>query len=402
MRILQICNRVPYPPADGGAIAMLNLAEALHEVGAQVEILALNTSKHYVAPARIPDFLKEKFKLESFFIDNRLKKWSAFKHLFGKKSYHISRFFHGDFAQIIAKKVKNGNYDTVILEGLSMMIYAKTIRQHSSVKIIYRSHNIEHKIWEELAGGEKHKIKAWYLKSLSKKLKAFELSHLNASDGILAITAEDLKCYRSLNCKAALLYLPLGLNSKNYKISQAPALDQSFFHIGSMDWQPNIRSVEWLINEVWPAVFHQFPGASLHLAGRNMPPHFLALKIPGIFVHGQVAEQQQFINKYKYMLVPVMQASGVRVKIIEGLALQKTIISTTKGAQGITITNPKEILIADGVKQWQQAMRMCLENPQLAQEVAIKGNEFYNKNYTTEAIGTSLINFIKKLEPTPL
>src|SRR5215467_11561534 len=99
MKILQLCIRVPYPPADGGTIAMHSLGQSLIRQGAEVKILAMNTSRHYVKPDSLPDSYKTKTKIEAVDMDTRLKPWAAFKNLFTDESYNIKRFDHPAFHQ---------------------------------------------------------------------------------------------------------------------------------------------------------------------------------------------------------------------------------------------------------------------------------------------------------------
>lgn len=94
MRILQLCNRVPWPARDGGAIAMLNTTRAFHQLGQQVYLMCLNTKKHQVEEAALPDIFRELGGFEAVNIDTDVKPWPALRNLlFSSESYHISRFF---------------------------------------------------------------------------------------------------------------------------------------------------------------------------------------------------------------------------------------------------------------------------------------------------------------------
>ena len=92
MRILQITNRIPYPPKDGGAICTYNLTKSYSENGCEVTLLAMNTSKHYINLNKIPQDFHNCAKLIAVNVDNRVKILDALINLFKKKSYHIQRF----------------------------------------------------------------------------------------------------------------------------------------------------------------------------------------------------------------------------------------------------------------------------------------------------------------------
>ena len=94
MRILQICNRVPYPPNDGGAIAMLNMTKAFHELGHDLYLLCINTHKHHVNLVGLPDLFKNLAFFKAIDANTDITPLGAlFNLFFTRKSYHISRFY---------------------------------------------------------------------------------------------------------------------------------------------------------------------------------------------------------------------------------------------------------------------------------------------------------------------
>ncbi|HRD37448.1 MAG TPA: glycosyltransferase family 4 protein, partial [Bacteroidia bacterium] len=81
--------------------------------------------------------------------------------------------------------------------------------------------------------------------------------------------------------------------------------------------------------------------------GRDMPEKFRKLNLPNVMVIEKVADSKTFYNEHEIMLVPLLSGSGLRIKIIEGMAYGKPIVSTAIGAEGIKYTHGKNILIAN-------------------------------------------------------
>ena len=129
----------------------------------------------------------------------------------------------------------------------------------------------------------------------------------------------------------------------NYMPSDIPEL----FHIGSMNWLPNIEGIEWFIENVWPLIIEQYPSITFTIAGRNIPNQFYAKNIKNFKVEGEVPDAKQFMLSKDIMIVPLLSGSGIRIKIIEGMALGKTIITTSIGAEGLDINDGVNILIAN-------------------------------------------------------
>ncbi|MBA3286148.1 MAG: glycosyltransferase family 4 protein, partial [Nitrosopumilus sp.] len=330
MKILQICLRVPYPPQDGGNIAMYNLAKGLHDTGNDLHILAINTPKHFVE--EIPAELKEIATVDTYFINTKVKLSDAFINLFSTSSYNISRFYSVGFNNELKKILRKEKFDIIQLESLFVTPYLETLKNFSDAPVVLRAHNIEHFIWQKMAANETNILKKLYLNYLCKKLKNYELDTINKMDAIVAITDEDKKIFTRENYHIPVHVAAVGLDPEQYKINVS-ANEFSLFHLGSMDWLPNIEGVNWLLQKVFPLIEKE--NIKLYLAGRMMPENLLNLNKKNIIVEGLIENSRTYMAQKTIMLVPLLSGGGMRVKIIEGMALGKTIISTSKGAEGI-------------------------------------------------------------------
>ena len=115
MKILQLCPRLPYPPVDGGTIAMYNLSNSLVDNGAEVKVLAFNTSKHFTAEKDIDVAYASTHRLETVYLDNKIKIKNAFLNLLTNESYHITRFRSVEFSKKLKVILQNGKFDIVQL-----------------------------------------------------------------------------------------------------------------------------------------------------------------------------------------------------------------------------------------------------------------------------------------------
>jgi len=127
--------------------------------------------------------------------------------------------------------------------------------------------------------------------------------------------------------------------------------------IGSLNWLPNLEGVDWLLREVWPLAHAELPGLELHIAGSGAPEGLLKPRTDNVFFHGFVDSAPAFMQRYELMLVPLLSGGGMRVKIIEGLALGKVILSTALGAEGIAARDGENLLLRDTPTAWLGALR---------------------------------------------
>ncbi len=394
MKILILANKPPYPPTEGGPIAMDMIIQGLISDGHQVKVLAFNTSKTLLDPGCLPPDYLENTQIEFIPVDLSIKPFNAFLNLFTSRSYHVERFISRAFDEKLKEVLSAETYDVVQFEMIYMAPYLKTVRKFSKAKTVLRAHNIEHLIWERVAQTSSNMLKRIYLHHLVRTLKKYELSILDKFDGIAAITEKDASFFRRW-CKVPVEAIPFGIDPGNFPIIREEPEFPSLFSIGSMDWLPNAEGVRWFLDKAWPLIHEKFPELKYYIAGRHMPQWITCCGRPNVMVVGEVKNAKAFMGSKSVMIVPLFSGSGIRIKIIEGLATGKTIISTTIGAEGIHITRGENILIADSPEEFLQAVTSCM-NPDFCKTLGKHARELIEKEYQRKEIIGKLIAFYKK------
>jgi glycosyltransferase involved in cell wall biosynthesis len=185
----------------------------------------------------------------------------------------------------------------------------------------------------------------------------------------------------------------LGINLSSYPI-QNHKIDEnnlSFFHLGSMNWHPNVEGISWFLENVWEKVAAQYPQIRLALAGKGNQALFGDINMKNVQVFDFVENAQQFMNEYDVMIAPLFSGSGMRIKIMEGMALGKPVITTTIGAEGIEITDRENILIADTPEEMAQIIAFCTNHPNQCEEVGKNARKLIENNYAQERITRDLV-----------
>ena len=397
MRILQLTPKPPLPALDGGALAMNSVTEGLLQSGHEVRILCIETRKHPFMPEKIPGKYKQETRIEAVPVNTDVALFSAFTNLFSSSSYNVDRFYSENFARRLTEILREENFDIVQIESLYMMPYFDTIRKVSEAKIILRAHNVESKLWERRTALEKNPLKKKWFRHLTKNLAAFEKLAFEKADGIVPITPEDEKTIREMMAvKKPMLVLPFAMKLPE-KNPGDPAKPFTVFHIGAMDWSPNTEGVQWLVKKVWPMVIEKIPAAELHLAGRNLVADDLNYSGKNIFVHGEVENAYAFMNEYAVMTAPLLTGGGMRVKLVEGMALGKAIVTTTIGAEGTAAEDEKQLMIKDSPGEFAAAVCQLLNNPIFARGLGDRAKEFAKTNFEAEEASKKLTDFYSSL-----
>lgn len=392
MRVLQICKKFPFPLKDGESIAVTYLAKAMHELGADVTLLSMNTTKHHYDTSKLPEDLNHYSAVYFSEIDNRINPVSAFLNLFSSESFHISRYISTSFEKLLIQILQNQQFDIIQLETLYLAPYISTIRKYSNAQICMRAHNVEFEIWQRISANEKNPIKKWYLTYLTKKLKNYEISQLGNYDLLAPITERDATIFKSLGYQGKIQVTPIGIDKRDYI-----ADDTSYNHeisigfIGSLDWLPNLEGLHFFLNEIWPIAHKRFPSLKFHVAGRNTPESLLQKKIPGVIFEGEVPDAKAFINKHTLFLVPILSGSGMRAKILEAMALGKTVLTTTIGLEGNHAQHKEHVLVADTKEEFLKLLEYCYSNPESLRQIGKKAQIFIADNYDNLTLARRLL-----------
>ncbi len=398
MNILILCNKSPYPPKEGGPIAMNAVIEGLIRVGHRVKVLTVNTNKYFVKMDDIPRDYRQRTRIEAVYIDLSIKPLEAFLNLFTRNSFHVQRFITKEFEQKLIEILEQEKFDIIQLEMLYLAPYVKTIRRYSNARIVLRAHNIEHRIWERITDNCKNPVKRLYLGHIYRTLKRYELRSLGQFDGVVAITRNDAAYFRQTGTTTPVIDIPFGIHLEDYpEINACDHAIPSLFHIGAMNWYPNMEGIRWFLDHVWPLIHREFPDLKFTLAGRNIPGWMYNLRIPNLEVVGEVEDAMAFIRSKCIMVVPLFSGSGIRIKIVEGMTAARTIISTPVGAEGIHCENGKNILLASTPEEFAGAVRTCMRDPEKCQSIGRNARLLIEEEHNNEVLMEKLSGFYRSL-----
>lgn len=396
MRVLQISNKAPYPPNDGSSIAIYNMGVGFIANEVDLHVLTINTKKHFKPDDDIPYDYKTKSHYQSVYENTDVSAVGALLNLFSSDSYFVSRFYFKDFENKLIEKLKSNTFDIIQLEGLFVATYINVIKKHSKAKIVLRAHNIEYLIWERHLKNEKSAFKKWYLGLQTKRLKNFELKVLNDLDAIVTITDFDKTVFEKEGFKKPIYTCITGVDVNDYKKKKSEIKKpKTIFHFASMDWMPNVEAAEWFLSNCWKSILKQVPDAKFVMAGRNMPPHLKKLNEANVLVVEDVPDSRTFYNEHDIMLVPLASGSGLRIKLIEGMAYGKAIVSTSVGAEGINYTNGKNLIIADLPKDFIKAVVDLLKDETKRNELEKGAQAFAEQEFDNGKVVSGLVNFYK-------
>jgi polysaccharide biosynthesis protein PslH len=382
MKVLVLSHKPPYPIVDGGCLAMSRFVIDLNGIKQieKIDYLTFSTHKHSFISSAYDQLNTGKVSFQGIPIDTKIKLIPAFASLLKQKSYHTKRFFHSHVAEILLAKLNSTNYDVVIFESLFAAIYTPIIRTAFKGKICYRSHNLEFRIWSDLAQNEKNPLKAWYIKQLAKTLKMEELTTWNQVDLILPISKNDAE-FMKQTTQTKVHYLPSSMPDNKREINRTI---QRVCFLGSFDWEPNLEAIKWFIDVILPVISLEFPQIEFHIAGSKSTEIPFEYRKASVVIHGFVEDPLQFMAENGIFVAGLQSGSGIKMKILEAMSIGAPCVLTTKAAEGLRIDSI--IPVHNNTESFISDIRELLKNEDQRNVRGTLGKQFIQENFSSELV----------------
>lgn len=257
------------------------------------------------------------------------------------------------------------------------------------VKIIFDCHNIEFQSFEDSLG----------LFSLSKKLmgkflvphlKYLEIEATRYADLIFACSESDAAFFRNYNPMTHVI--PNGVDCSEFRPDQK---DQNgnlnLIFMGAVQYPPNGDAMKFYLDSIHPKVKQQTPNIKLLAIGTGREwLNGLAVNDESVEPLGFVDDVRPYLQKATIGICPIRYGSGTRIKIMTYMAAGLPVVSTSKGAEGVTYVNGRDIIITDDPKEFAEAILRLLHNKAYRDEIARNGWKFISEHYDWNVIGKKL------------
>jgi glycosyltransferase involved in cell wall biosynthesis len=291
-------------------------------------------------------------------------------------------------------------FDIIHIESLYMSPYIPLIRKHSKAKILMRLHNIEHQIWERMADNERNPIMKLAYRVNAHQLKRVERKILHEVDGYMSISEPDYQYFHETAPEVPGIVIPFGIDLDNYDMEDDDYIatdNPALFHLGSMNWSPNVEGIEWFLDEVWPEILTAHPNLTFALAGHDIPDRLRNRHDKNVTVVGAVPNANEFMMDYDIMIVPLLSGSGIRIKIVEAMALGRVVITTTIGAEGLDVQDGKHLFIANTPEEFVAVINKCVFMPDLCTIISENAQHYISVNHNNAVIAQKIEDFYKKI-----
>ena len=392
MNILFVVPRIPYPLNTGAKIRTFNLIKQAQNNTNKIIVLSFvynEGDKIYVK------------KIENMGIDvitvngdDKFNFFTVIKAFLKGLPVNIAKYNSKKMAYILKRIIVEKKVDIVHFDHIHLGQYVDCC---NGVSTVIDEHNIESSIIKRMWGTKKNFFKKAIFKNQYKRMLTLEEKKCLKASLVLTVSREDkLNLLKICGDEVETEVIPNGVDTEYFRLQSHKATkieeEDAIVFVGSMDWLPNSDGIKFFCSDILPVIWKKNPSVKFYIVGKNPPLWMQKLENneKRIVVTGVVRDVRPYLLRAKVFTVPLRFGGGTRLKILEALAMEKAIVSTTLGAEGLEIENNKHLLIENDPFEFAKRVDELMRNALLRQRLAAKGREFVVNKYDWNIIGKKL------------
>jgi glycosyltransferase involved in cell wall biosynthesis len=374
-----------HPTTKGGQIRTLEMLRHLHRWH-EIHYVAIENPAQPEGPARAHEYSHKAYPF-SYRVPS--KSSPAFyaelvRGLFSSTPVAVERFNPPGMRDFLGNLIRKERFDCAVVDHLAPTGYFPDL-SHA----IFFQHNVETVIWRRHVEHAPDPLRRAYFRLQADRMYHYERGVSRASGHIVAVSQTDADEMRRLFDVTRVTEIPTGVNIDYFlPPAPSPAAATDLVFVGSMDWLPNVDGVVFFVREVLPLIRKRRPQATLAIVGRTPPPKIVELAAgdPQIQVTGTVPDIRPYLWNSAVSIVPLRIGGGTRLKIYEAMAAQIPVVSTTIGAEGLSVNPPHDIRLGVSPQDFASHCIELLASSELRARQSRAAWEMVDANFSWEHV----------------
>jgi len=231
----------------------------------------------------------------------------------------------------------------------------------------------------------------------ARRFLRFDRAHLPVYDLLITMSDEEAAVLRHTVPGTPCEAIPNGVDTSALAPAPPPDGPPTLLYTGTLDYAPNAEGLRWLLREVWPRVVSRAPAARLLVVGRNPPEDARRLAGDEVTFTGRVEEIAPCFARATAVLVPLLSGGGTKLKLLDGLASGRPVVSTPTGVEGIAVEDGRHVLVASGAEAFSDAVVRVLADAALQERLGAAGRALAEQRYDWDVLATCLEDLLRPL-----
>lgn len=387
MRILWLKTELLHPVDKGGKIRTYNMLKELKRAHL-ITYIALDEDQspgesHELASEYCHQLISVRHRTRPKFSAGFYGELAT--NLISPLPYFMKKYESPGMRREIESQVNRKEFDVLVCDFLQPSV---NVPEKLPIATVLFQHNVEAMIWKRHYEVQQNPVKKSYLYNQWRKTRSYEAAACRRFDLTVAVSPEDRGRMQREYGLEHVADIPTGVDTDYFRPqsntqSHTASEPHSLVFTGSMDWLPNEDAIQYFVKEIMPLVRQTVPDLTLTVVGRQ-PYHSLielSRRDPGVIVTGRVDDVRPYIERATAYIVPIRIGGGTRLKIYEAMAMEKPVISTTIGAEGLPVRDGSELLLADTPEAFASTIVRVLKDKDLARRLGTSASTVIRERF---------------------
>jgi polysaccharide biosynthesis protein PslH len=296
----------------------------------------------------------------------------------GTRPFVLSEYHSRDMASALERMVREEKIDVIHAHCLHVGQY---VEHRGRAAFVYDAHNLEHILWARFARVQKPLMRAFARNQIPKFVKWERHVGLH-SEKVVMLSDDDRTEFLKVVPESDVATIPNGADVEFFQPRpDVPIEENSIIYFAHFGWPPQDDAALYLHNDILPLVRRQIPSARLYLVGRNPPPPIQRLAGNGVTVTGMVPDIREYIQRAAVVALPLRIGSGQKHRVFQSLAMEKPVVTTSVGAEGIALEHDVNALLSDDPARIAEYIVELLRDPERGRRIGRAGRELVLSRY---------------------
>ena len=389
MRVLFVLISLPFPPNIGQRVRNYSLLRALRMEGHEVTLLAFGDGKELTsARCGLAGLCADLDVIQESSSAGRTGYLGRLRALPSRLPYGAWRMRSDTMRAAVSNRLANQSFDLVLCDDVYQI---ENLPVPCPVQIALNKHTIVSEEVRRFLKHQRNPVVSAYGWIEYRRVQRLEMQACGKVAAVWACSERDRQILGCENLSASSAVVPNVIDADDYQPSDTDD-GRTVVYVGAMDWLPNRDAVAFFVSEVMPELRRLVPDFNFVVAGREPPPDFRRRfeQVSNLKFTGTLPDLRPMVAQAAVCAVPLRIGSGTRLKILEAGAMAKAVVSTTIGAEGLSLTDGKEIIIADEPRTMARAIAGLLGDRNRRLEIGRAARRHVTAEYGIPALRRAL------------
>ena len=389
--MLVIAARLPFPPRWGFATRVYHLTR---QIAARHNVTLLTYAGS--ADAENVERLRQEFAVEVVTRDHpsrRAKRAKQLRSLASRTPYDSLATYSGELQRLIDSVAASQRVDVVQIESTLLSIF----RLPQDALVIVDEHNIDYEYYDRMRENERSPLRRAFYRLEQHRFRRFEQRCWREVDGCVMTSEREAEEVRQVAPETPAIGVPNGVDVDYFHPSEEPVEPRTIVFNGTLDYRPNLDGAAFLVEQILPRLRERHPDVRVILVGRGSKADLESFAAPGVEVTGEVPDVRPYLARAAVVAVPIRTGSGTRLKVVEGLAMGKPMVSTTLGSEGVDVRHEEHLLIADTAEAFADSLARLLDDPDYGDALGRAGRRKMVDEYSWAYAGELLESLYRRV-----